>query len=177
MENIYQIKELSDFPNLIHGISMSSFGNMSFNWGSEEVLGNRKSFLTSLGIDINSCISTKLENGNNITIVGKEQLGVRMFDKAESIIGDGLITKEKDIFLFMPVADCLPCIIFDQKQEILALLHLSWMSTEAKLCEKAIKMFLLEYNSNPDDIFVAFGPGIHKESHIFNNPIQKTLPG
>ncbi len=172
------MKELLDVPNFIHGFSTKNLGNMSFNWGdSQEVLNNRKTFLSKLGIDINSCVSTKLEDSNNITVVSNEDKGKRMFDKELTIVGDGLITKENNLFLFVVVGDCLPCIIFDQKQKILALLHLSWKCTEAKLCAKTIQKFLSEYNSNPNDIFVAIGPGIHKESHIFKNPIQKSLPG
>lgn len=126
MEDIYQMKELLDIPNLIHGFSTKNLGNMSFNWGeSQEVLNNRKTFLSKLGIDINSCVSTKLEDNNNITIVSNEDKGKRMFDKELTIVGDGLITKENNLFLFICIADCLPCIIFDQKQRILTLLHLS----------------------------------------------------
>lgn len=178
MEDIYQIKEILTIPNLVHGFSFKEEGNMSFNWGEhEEVLNNRKNFLSKLGIDINSCVSTQLENNNNITIVDKKDLGKRMFDKSTLISGDGLITKEKDMFLFIVIGDCLPCIIFDRKQEIAGIFHLSWEATEAKICRKAIQIFLSEFKSSPDDIFVAIGPGIHKESHYFKDPIQKQLPG
>mgnify|MGYP001574386810 CR=1 FL=1 len=33
------------------------------------------------------------------------------------------------------------------------------------------------YGSKPSDIIVYVGPGIHKESYKFENPIQKNLPG
>lgn len=86
---------------------------------------NRKEFLSQLNIDINSCVSTRLENKNNITVINKSDLGKRMFDKTETISGDGLITKEKSTFLFIVIGDCLPCIILDTRQEIVGLLHLS----------------------------------------------------
>lgn len=31
MDNIYQMKELLSFSNLVHGFSMKELGNMSFN--------------------------------------------------------------------------------------------------------------------------------------------------
>jgi len=124
-----------------------------------------------------NCVSTQLEDSNSISIISKEHSGLRMFDKNKSIIGDGLITKEKGLFLFIAVADCLPCIIFDTKQEIVGIFHLSWKSTEAKLCHKAMELFLTQLKSNIDDIRVAIGPGIHKETFAFRDPIQKQLPG
>lgn len=172
------MKELLAFQNLIHGFSQKYFGNMSFNWGEhEEVLEGRKKFLAELNIDMANCVSTQLEDSNNISIIGKEHSGLRMFDKNKTIIGDGLITKEKGLFLFIAVADCLPCIILDTKQEIVGIFHLSWKSTEAKLCHKAMELFLTQLKSNIDDIRVAIGPGIHKETFAFRDPIQKQLPG
>jgi polyphenol oxidase len=179
MKNIYQIKKLLSYPNLIHGFSTKKLGNMSFFWGeSDVVLNNRKNFFSNLKIDMKQGVSTQLKDSNNISIITKKHAGTRMFDKNKTtIIGDGLITKEKGIFLLIAVADCLPCLIFDTKQEIIGLLHLSWKSTEAKLCEKAIKTLISKFNSNPKDIVIGIGPGIHKESFSFKDPIQKQLPG
>lgn len=179
MKNIYQIKQLLSYPNLIHGFSTKKIGNVSFFWGEEDiVLNNRKNLVSILDLNLKNGISTQLKDSNNISIVTKKQAGTRMFDKNKTtIIGDGLITQEKDIFLFIAVADCLPCLIFDTKKEIIGLLHLSWKSTEAKICEEAIKILVSKFKSNPKDIIIGIGPGIHKNSFCFKDPIQKQLPG
>ena len=100
-----------------------------------------------------------------------------MRDYEDAIAADGLIAKEKNLYLFLAVADCVPIILFDSKKEVVALIHAGWESTEAKIVIKTVKKLITEFNCNVSDIYAAIGPAIHKESFKFKNPIQKQLPG
>jgi len=90
---------------------------------------------------------------------------------------DGLFTREKGIFLFLMVGDCIPIIMVDAKKGALGLVHAGWKSTDQKIATEAVTQMKERFGSAPKDIIVALGPAIKKESYGFTDPVQKTLPG
>ncbi|MAG59573.1 hypothetical protein CMO96_02165 [Candidatus Woesebacteria bacterium] len=169
---MYQLPKLQKVKNLTHGFSTRQDGNVSFRFGKEdEVLKNRENFLKQLSISPKNCVKMTLEHSTDIEVVDKNHLGRGMF-KEDSIGADALITKEKGIFLFVMVADCLPIILYDPPGEKVALVHAGWQGTDKKFLEKVVQRFS-DLGSNPADIIVGIGPGIHKESYIHKDPEQK----
>jgi len=161
--------------NLKYAISDISDGNMDFRFGSEEeVTENRKRFLEKSGIPSDKCVGIDLYHEAEIVPVNAadaSEYGINVKH------GDALLTSEKNLFLLMRIADCLPIIIFDPVKQVLALAHCGWKSTDERLIQKVILGMVSEYRSKAEDILVAIGPGIHKESYKFNDPVQKNLPG
>jgi len=170
---MYQIPELKKFSNLVHAFSTKKEGNMSFSWGPEKiVLENRKRFLSQLNIELDLCIFLDLEHKNKI--VTADQSFIK--EKA-MVVADGAITKEKNLYLFMSIADCLPLILFDPVEKIIGLAHAGWKSTEEKIAPKIVQKMIRESNCNLLNIYVGIGPAIHKKSFKFKNPIQEKLLG
>ncbi len=150
--------------------SKISDGNMSFKWGDEkEVLHNREKYLSQFNVSLQDCMEMKVEHGDKIVVVDKHS--------QSPIEAEALITKEKNLFLFLVTADCLPIVIYDPINEVVALAHLGWKPTELKLVIKVINEMKEKFSSHPEELQVHIGPGIHRESFAFINPIQKTLPG
>lgn len=146
---------------LIYGISNVSDGNMSYLWGGgEEVLGNRVNFLDKFGLKIGDCVFTSLNHGDEIAEVGFD-------DKNKTVECDAVITKEKGVVLFMLTADCFPVIVYDDQK--LALVHLGRKGVELGLIKKAMPYF-------GSGVEVIMGPGIRKESYIFDG-VAIDLPG
>jgi polyphenol oxidase len=161
--------------NLKYAFSDISDGNMAFKYGEkEEVIENRKRFLEKNGIPADKCVGTTLVHDSQILVASQMDASQYAVKTKE---GDALITNEKDLFLFMSVADCLPIIIFDPVKEALALVHCGWKSTEEKLIQKVILKMVSEYGSRAENILVAIGPGIHKESYKKADHAVKTLKG
>lgn len=135
---------------LVYGHSAKADGNMGANWGEkEEVDANIKRYLEKLGIKYEDCVFMSLVHGDDIHLATEK-------DKGKIIEGDGLITTEKNLALFMTTGDCLPLIFYDGNSVGLA--HLGWKGVQNKL---AIKM--AKYFNNPK---VAIGPGARKDSYI-----------
>lgn len=173
---MYQIPELKKFPELIHAFSTKEEGNMSFIWGDEKmVLKNREGFLTKLGIRLESCICLNIPNENILITVDRKLSGKGMKIYGDGVLADGLITKERNLYLFSLIADCLSLIFFDLKQNVIALIHGGWKSTNNKLAFVTAKRLITEFSCQPENLFVSIGPAIHKESYAFEKPIQKQL--
>lgn len=159
---MYQLPRLKKFPNLIHGFSERQDGNMSFRWGEkEEVLRNRKKFLRNLGVLPEDSVAMFLQHGTEIALVDESSCG------KEAVTVDCLITKSKNVFLFVLTADCLPIIFYDPAQKLVGLAHISRINTPLMFVRKVIEHFGKE-GSRPENIVVGIGPGVKKESYAFD---------
>jgi copper oxidase (laccase) domain-containing protein len=82
----------------------------------------------------------------------------------EEVPGDGLFTVEKNVGLFLPVADCTAAVVYDPVQQFLGLLHLGRHATYADLAAKAVQYFM-EQGSRAEDLTVWMSPGAKRETY------------
>ena len=156
--------------------SEKSDGNMAFRFGSaDEVLFSRRHFLSPYGIELKNLAVMQVEYGERIVMADEHLCGTGAF-KEPGVLAEALMTKEKNLFLFLPTADCLPVAYCDPVQEVIALAHLGWKPTMKRVAPKVIQRLSKDCGTKPEDILVSIGPGIHKESYRFVNPMQKDLP-
>lgn len=145
------------YKNLIISLSTKKNGSMRFldELGEDkEILKNRKKFLNKLGVEINKTVSAGLVHGNNIKIVSKKDWGQR-------IIGaDGLLTSDKNLFLSITVADCLPIFLYDPENQVIGLIHGGWRSLAKNILALTIKKLTDNFDSLPQNILVGIGPGL-----------------
>jgi len=162
---MYQLPKL--IKNLPHAFSEKTEGNMSFKWGGDrdEVLRSRQNFLKKLNLSLEDCVTMWPTDKLEILTVGARDKGLGMTgeDVPEA---DALFTADRGVFLFLLFGDCLPVIFYDPVKHVVALAHLGWKSTENKLAEKVLSELGKKYGSQPSDLTVALGPGIHKDSYL-----------
>lgn len=89
-----------------------------------------------------------------------------VIEKDTSIIsftheGDYLITAQPDIAIGIMTADCLPVIIIDTKQNVIAIAHAGWRGIIANIAPVAIQKMMQLYNSQLSHIQIYFGPSAH----------------
>ncbi|MFC1656522.1 polyphenol oxidase family protein [Patescibacteria group bacterium] len=167
---MYKLPRFKKIKALIHAISTKKDGNMSVNWGKKsEVIQNRLRFLKRLEIKSENCTGLQLEHKNKIIEIQKKHVG-RGILNTDAPVGDCLITNKKNIYLFLLTGDCLPITFYDTKKKMLALAHLGWKNTDSEFCKNIVNKFSKE-GSDPKNIIVYIGPGIHKKSYIKNKDI------
>lgn len=121
---------------------------------SDEITQNRNTFLEKHSIDPQSVVSAELEHGNNIRTVFATDNN-RIIPHV-----DGLITTEKDVYLSITVADCLPITLYDSKKNILCLLHAGWRGLEKGIIENAAKTLSIKYDIKLKSLIAEIGPAI-----------------
>ena len=147
-----------EFQNIKWGLSEKKDGNMSLwiDGFSRENLENRRKFFEKNKIDINDIVSAGLSHGNNIALVSNEN--------KERIVPDtdGLATDEKNVFLAITVADCIPIYFYDKEKNAIGLAHSGWRGVAKNISGKMIKAMIKNFNSDPKNIIVYIGPHIQK---------------
>ena len=170
LNKIFKTDKIVNMFRFLYAQSNKQDGNFSLRYESEEiVLPKREDFLTKHGISSRDCVFIQTEHEEKITHVGGS-------DKGRVITTEALITKESGVILYLLTADCFPVSFYDSKSQIVALAHMGWKPTDKELALKVVNEMKSTYGSQPQDIEIIIGPGIHKESYKFINPVQKQMP-
>ncbi len=74
--------------------------------------------------------------------------------------GDGLLCTQAGPLLGILTADCLPVLVADTRQRIVAAFHAGWRGTVARVVERGVGRMRAEFGSRPQDLTAAIGPGI-----------------
>lgn len=82
------------------------------------------------------------------------------FPSTPLLAGDGLITDRPGLLLAVLVADCLPILLVDARQRIVAALHCGWRGTARRLAQKAVGALQQRFGSRERDLWAAIGPAI-----------------
>jgi YfiH family protein len=74
--------------------------------------------------------------------------------------GDGLMTGEPGVLLGIQTADCIPVLLADRKNRVVAAFHAGWRGTLARIIENGVGRMRLEFGSKPEHLIASIGPGI-----------------
>jgi len=97
-------------------------------------------------------------HSNTITIIdNKTSHG---WNEASTMECDGLITNQKNLVLSILTADCVPILLYDQHNEVIAALHAGWKGTKLSIAKNAIEKMQQKFGSNPKDIVAYIAPSI-----------------
>ncbi len=154
---------LSQFRNLVHGVSTVLGGennspfkfNLSLNVGDEEknVRLNRNLFFGSLNVNEKNVVFQEQVHRCQISYSVKGELVNE---------NDALITDKKNLYLVVNVADCIPILIYEPTNKIIASVHSGWRGTEQEIISQCIDKLEKDFNVDPKELFVYFGPSICK---------------
>ena len=73
---------------------------------------------------------------------------------------DAIITNTPDTTLLLSFADCVPIILFDNKNKAAALIHSGWRGTLNGIIQSTVLKMKNAYRCNPANILAAIGPCI-----------------
>ena len=151
--------KLSEYPALRFamstrsgGVSPEPFGmNLSFRVGDDpaNVAENRKRFFGSLGFSDSGSAIPHQCHSSSIQVVSQP-------GEYESC--DGLVTQITDLPLVVTVADCLPIVLYDPTQPVLALIHAGWRGTAQGIAAEAVEVMVKQCGANADEIIAFLGP-------------------
>ena len=145
-------------------------GTMSFKGGNKErILQNRKLFLEKNGITLEEYVPMHCDHGEHIVVVDHATAATQH----NGIPAEVLVTKSKNVALFLLTADCLPISLYDPVTETIALAHVSRKTFTQNLVQKTIGFLHTHFSIEPTNLLIHIGPHIKKESYAFALPLQE----
>lgn len=156
-------------PWLWHGFS-TRLGGLSRAYCAEGAAGE-----LNLGLTSNDDRAAVLENRRRLAeaVTGNAEtplISLRQYHSKvafavsgladQSRKADGLMTASPGILLAIQTADCIPVLVADRKRRVVAAFHAGWRGTVNRIVESGVGKMRLEFNSRPQDMVAAIGPGI-----------------
>lgn len=158
-----------EIHNIKHGFFTKNGGvsninnyslNCSFNSNDlkENVINNRMIVCKHHDLEIKNLKTVKQVHSNKIKIIKHLQEITNNYE------ADSIITNVPNIILGILTADCAPVLVFDEKINIIAAIHVGWKGAINNILSKTIEK-LVNLGSNVKDINIAIGPCIGPESY------------
>lgn len=105
-------------------------------------------------LNLDKCYELKQVHSNIVHIVDNNYIN--------KSVGDAIITNIPNIPLVIKVADCIPIIIYDKQNKVLALIHSGWKGTLSNITSNTIQEMENNFNSKKEFLSVYIYPSIRK---------------
>jgi YfiH family protein len=159
-----KVPQWQNYQGLLHGFmgrrggkSIGPFAglNVSYRVGDDPkvVSQNVCDVKLAAGIHDGRIVTMKQMHGEDIVEVKNRNL-------KEAGEADGMVSTEKDIYLAVLTADCVPLLFVAPKQRVGAAVHAGWRGTLAGIADKTVRLLKTRYDVEPSELEVALGPSI-----------------
>ncbi len=91
--------------------------------------------------------------------------------------GDALITQAPGFALTVFTADCLPILLFEPKQKVIAAIHAGWKGTAKGIARRVIGALIEGFHCRAKDIQAALGPYIGPCCYEVDQPVREAFGG
>lgn len=160
------------------GISEGHFDSLNLGYGVDDHLNyveeNRRRLAEFMGVPFERLIFQKQTHSTNSKIITEKNY------KEYIENNDALITAEKNIAIAVLGADCVPILLYDRKNKVIAAIHAGWKGTVNGIVDKVLYVLKKEFNSNPENIIAGIGPSICVENYEVGTEVveafEKTFP-
>lgn len=167
---VLQFENLSAFHSIFHavttrigGLSTDIFSglNLSYSVKDEEniVSQNRNLLAKITSVSNDRLIFPVQTHSVNIKIITENNFNQPIYDT------DALITNQKNIALCVLSADCVPILLFDKKEKVVASVHAGWKGTVNGILHEVLSKMQHEFNTQPENIIAGIGPSICTEHY------------
>ena len=154
-----EVKRIKDYLiinfNEIDVVFTTAEKGRSFNRNTEEGIHELQSIKNDFNVNevaylkqIHSDFVLEYENGNTESFINNE--------------GDAIITNKTDVAVGVFTADCVPVIIVDEVNKVIAAVHSGWRGTFDSITYKTLVEMQKKYDCKSENIQILIGPHIRQ---------------
>ena len=134
-----------------------------------EVKENRKRLAVAMGIDEHALFLPSQVHKTRIVHVSRQTTKDQLMET------DALITSEKGICVAVMSADCVPILLFDKKNKVVAAVHSGWRGTVARILDLTLQEMKATYGTKGEDIVAAIGPSVSQDSYEVGEEVVEAI--
>lgn len=158
--------------NIIAGMTLKNHAlpennNMALHVSNqpEKVINNRRELAKVLEFSLDDFVCAEQTHSDHFYKVTSKDKGRGTKTMNDAIRDtDALYTKERGIVLSTFTADCVPLSFYDEKKEIVGIIHSGWQGTIKEITPKLLNHLLTHEHCNPKDIHVNLGACISQKA-------------
>jgi len=196
-----QFKHYQQFPDLIHGVFTRRGGYSQEPYHSlntstppfnpkdtiDNVVRNRMLALDTLDIAAYPCVTLWQVHGADIAIYNTQDewrtdwAYASYYERSWTVQSirkaDALITKERRTVLALSFADCVPILLYDPVEQVIALVHGGWRGTARGIVAATLAAMHAYSGCQPQNIYAAIGPAIGPCCYEVSEMVQQLFLG
>lgn len=162
--SVFKFESFKEYKNIAHFITTRegwTSGDMPRFTGDEPAIyaGFRKELASACEWDANRFVFPRQTHSDHVAVVSSENLSEALSDT------DALITREPGLYICVQTADCVPILLFDPQQKVVAAVHAGWRGTVSKIAGRTIQQMSETFGCNPAHMVAGIGPSIHMHAY------------
>jgi purine-nucleoside/S-methyl-5'-thioadenosine phosphorylase / adenosine deaminase len=157
----FQADALAKIPWLVHGFS-TRVGLAKWDTPAA-IAANRAKLLGAIGAAKMPLATLRQVHSDVVQVVCAPPGGAgrrQSEDWRSQGAGDAAITRQAGVLVSVQTADCVPILLVDTKQRVVAAVHAGWRGTLARIAVKTLGRMRQEFGTRPQDVVAALGPAI-----------------
>jgi len=167
MQNFYTFNHLSQYTSIQHLVTKKepteaySFSlALHTDENPNQIIDNRQK-LQKIFPFMKFIVANQTHSSNIIVIDKPIEQG---WNTIKSAIRDcdALITNQKEVMLTILTADCVPILLFDPIEQVVAIIHAGWKGTQQEIAKKTVEKMSNLFNSKSKNILAGIAPSIGK---------------
>jgi polyphenol oxidase len=167
-----------NIPKLVHGVFLRQGGhshglfsslNVSLSVGDDQELVNKNRKLIADVLHLKNLFTLSQVHSDQLHVIHSSNL------TCDTLVGDGLLTKEVGIGLMTQHADCQVTFFVDPHQKVLANVHAGWRGNVLNIYAATVHLLQKEFGSRPQDLLVGISPSLGPSAAEFKN-YEKEFP-
>lgn len=172
--SVFKFESFKKHKNIAHFVTTKEgwvSGNKPRFTGDQEADYSefRKELALSCKWDTDRFIFPRQTHSDRVAIVTSETTSTTIADT------DSLITNVTGLFVCVQTADCVPILLFDPKQKVVAAVHAGWRGTVSKIALKTIHQMTVKFGCQPTDIIAGIGPSIHIHAYEVGTEVVEAV--
>jgi len=170
MVDFYRFEHFKKYEALLHAVTKKSMQfpytfSLALHTGEnkKEVMQNRDILASSLNVKhVLSFVVANQTHSDHIKVIERNE--TKGWQGLEDAIEDcdALVTNVKGVVLTILTADCVPVLLYDEKQKVVAAVHAGWKGTKAKIVAKTVQKMKAYYGCDPINIVAGIAPSIRQ---------------
>ena len=162
------------------GFSTGRYGEFNINRycgdDAEAIHKNRALLCQVLGITDERLIMPHQVHQTKSVRIDETFLTLPDDERQERLEGvDAIMTNLKGVCIGVSTADCIPLLVYDPLQHVVAAIHAGWRGTVQRIVRQTIADMTTAYGSRPADLRVQIGPGISLDSFEVGDEVYETF--
>jgi YfiH family protein len=165
---MYFSKKFEEFKNIKHcffskngGVSKNIYNSLNCGLGSNDEENNVKNNLAivakKINVSKNNLFLMNQTHSNKVVIINENNKNI------QKINADALITRIENIAISVLTADCVPILIYEEINKIVACVHAGWRGAFNGIIKNTLNE-IININKN-NKIYVAVGPCIGTKNY------------
>lgn len=163
---------LCQFPELQHfcttregGCSSGNYDSFNISPFSGDISENQQSNIELLASELQittpQIIFPYQTHSDVVKIIDSDFLQLSEQEKTEALNGvDALITRIPRLCIGVTTADCVPVLIYDNQNKVIAAVHAGWRGTCSRIVEKTIQQMKLAFGTKSENVYASIGVSI-----------------